>query len=133
MGDKTPERKGLLWWIEHENTNEAWTMKNPWAVGAIVLTILIVLCMLATFFWGLPRPVANVIVNVAFYGYWGVLLAFEIKAKHRVAACGYRVHNGILRLLMVAMSYLFSRALVGLWRSVAEGGVFCTRSRVISP
>lgn len=29
MGDKTPERKGLLWWIEHENTNEAWTMKNP--------------------------------------------------------------------------------------------------------
>ena len=121
MGDKTPERKGLLWWIEHENTNEAWTMKNPWAVGAIVLTILIVLCMLATFFWGLPRPVANVIVNVAFCGYWGVLLAFEIKA------------NGILRLLMVAMSYLFSRALVGLWRSVAEGGVFCTRSRVISP
>ena len=88
MGDKTPERKGLLWWIEHENTNEAWTMKNPWAVGAIVLTILIVLCMLATFFWGLPRPVANVIVNVAFYGYWGVLLAFEIKAKHRVAAAG---------------------------------------------
>ena len=78
MGDKTPERKGLLWWIEHENTNEAWTMKNPWAVGAIVLT----------FFWGLPRPVANVIVNVAFYGYWGVLLAFEIKAKHRVAAAG---------------------------------------------
>lgn len=72
MGDKTPERKGLLWWIEHENTNEAWTMKNPWAVGAIVLTILIVLCMLATFFWGLPRPVANVIVNVAFCGYWGV-------------------------------------------------------------
>ena len=65
MGDKTPERKGLLWWIEHENTNEAWTMKNPWAVGAIVLTILIVLYMLATFFWGLPRPVANVIVNVA--------------------------------------------------------------------
>ena len=126
MGDKTPERKGLLWWIEHENTNEAWTMKNPWAVGAIVLTILIVLCMLATFFWGLPRPVANVIVNVAFYGYWGVLLAFEIKAKHRV-------HDGILRLLMVAMSYLFSRALVGLWRSVAEEVVFCTRSRVISP
>ena len=77
MGDKTPERKGLLWWIEHENTNEAWTMKNPWAVGAIVLTILIVLCMLA-----------NVIVNVAFCGYWGVLLAFEIKAKHRVAAAG---------------------------------------------
>lgn len=34
MGDKTPERKGLLWWIEHENTNEAWSMKNPWAVGA---------------------------------------------------------------------------------------------------
>lgn len=31
---------------------------------------------------------ANVIVNVAFYGYWGVLLAFEIKAKHRVAAAG---------------------------------------------
>ena len=88
MGDKTPERKGLLWWIEHENTNEAWTMRNLWAVGAIVLTILIVLCMLATFFWGLPRSVANVIVNVAFYGYWGVLLAFEIKAKHRVAAAG---------------------------------------------
>ena len=88
VGDKTPGRKGLLWWIEHENTNEAWTMRNPWAVGAIVLTILIVLCMLATFFWGLPRPVANVIVNVAFYGYWGVLLAFEIKAKHRVAAAG---------------------------------------------
>ena len=92
MGDKTPERKGLLWWIEHENTNEAWTMKNPWAVGAIVLTI---------------------------------------QAPRRCR--GYRVHNGILRLLMVAMSYLFSRALVGLWRSVAEGGVFCTRSRVISP
>ncbi len=86
MGDKTPERKGLLWWIEHEKTNEAWTMKNPWVVGAIVLTILIVLCMVATFFWGLPRPAANVIVNVAFYGYGGVLLAFEIKAKRRVAA-----------------------------------------------
>lgn len=86
MGDQTSECKGLLWWIEHENTNEAWTMKNPWAVGAIALTILIALCTLATFFWGLLRSVATVIVNVAFYGYSGVLLAFEIKAKRRVAA-----------------------------------------------
>ena len=52
MGDKTPERKGLLWWIEHENTNEAWTMRNPWAVGAIVLTILIVLCIVGDRFLG---------------------------------------------------------------------------------
>ena len=88
VGDKTPGRKGLLWWIEHEITIEALTMRTPCAVGAIVLTILIVLRMLATVVWGLPRPVANVIVNVAFYGYWGVLLAFEIKAKHRVAAAG---------------------------------------------
>ncbi len=88
MGDKTSERKDLLWWIEHENTNEFWSMRNPWAIGAIVLTILIVLCMLATFFWGLPRPAPNVIVNVAFFGYNGVLLAFEIKAKRRVAAMG---------------------------------------------
>ena len=91
MGDKTPERKSLLWWIEHESTNEAWTMKNPWAVGAIALTILIVLCMLATFFLGMPRVVADVIARGIVFGYLLVLFIFQVRAKRRVAAIGTAV------------------------------------------
>ena len=54
MGDKISERKGLLRWIEHESTNEFWSLKNPWVVGSLALLVAIVLCVLATFFWGVP-------------------------------------------------------------------------------
>lgn len=88
MGDKTSERKGLLWWIEHESTNEFWSLKNPWVVGPLVLLVAIVLCALATFFWGMPRVVADVITKVAVFGYLLVLFIYQVRAKRRVAAIG---------------------------------------------
>lgn len=88
MGDKISERKGLLWWIEHESTNEFWSLKNPWVVGSLALLVAIVLCVLATFFWGMPRVVADVITKVAVFGYLLVLFIYQVRAKRRVAAIG---------------------------------------------
>ena len=91
MGDKISERKGLLWWIEHESTNEFWSLKNPWVVGPLVLLVAIVLCVLATLFWGMPRIVADAITKVAVFGYLLVLFIYQVRAKRRVAAIGTAV------------------------------------------
>lgn len=82
------ERRGLLWWIEHENTNEFWSARNPWLVIAVAATAIIVLCMVAMHFWGLPREVADVTVNIVFYGYLAALFFCEVKTGRRVAALG---------------------------------------------
>lgn len=33
MIDDKRERRTALWWIEHESTNEFWSLRNPWVVG----------------------------------------------------------------------------------------------------
>ena len=45
MSEGKSERRGLLWWIEHENTNAFWSARNPWIVIALAGTAIIVLCM----------------------------------------------------------------------------------------
>lgn len=89
-GDKS-ERRTALWWIEHENANEFWSLRNPWVVGPLVLLVAIVLCVLATFFWGMPRIVADAITKVAVFGYLLVLFIYQVRAKRRVAAIGTAV------------------------------------------
>ena len=103
MGEKESERKDLLWWLERENTNTFWSAKNPWIVIAMVATVLIVLCMAATFLWEMPRMVANAIVNVIFYGYLAILFVYEVRAKRYVAALG------------VAAAAAFKALIWGLW------------------
>lgn len=44
------ERKGLLWWVERENTNEAWSVRNPWLVTGATVTAVIVLCIVVSMF-----------------------------------------------------------------------------------
>lgn len=99
MNERKSERRGLLWWIERENTNEFWNARNPWIVVAVVATVVIALCMIAMYFWGLPRAVGNATVNVVFYGYMAVLFACEVKAGRRVAALGVAV-IAVLNLLL---------------------------------
>ena len=41
IGDKR-ERRTALWWIEHESTNEFWSLRNPWVVGLLALLVVIV-------------------------------------------------------------------------------------------
>lgn len=88
MSERKPERRGLLWWIERENTNEFWSARNPWVIVAAAATAIIVLCMIAMYFWGLPRALGNATVNVVFCGYMAVLFVCEVKAGRRVAALG---------------------------------------------
>lgn len=88
MIDDKRERRTALWWIEHESTNEFWSLKNPWVVCPLVLLVIIVLCVLATFIWGVPRIVADVITKVAVFGYLLVLFIFQVRAKRRTAAIG---------------------------------------------
>lgn len=52
----------------------------------LALLVAIVLCVLATFFWGVPRIVADVITKVAVFGYLLVLFIFQVRAKRRTAA-----------------------------------------------
>lgn len=52
MSEGKSERRGLLWWIEHENTNAFWSARNPWIVTALAGTAIIVLCMVGMHFWG---------------------------------------------------------------------------------
>lgn len=91
MSDRTSERKGLLWWIEYESTNEFWSLKNPWVVCPLVLLVVVVLCALATFFWGMPRVVADVITKGTVFGYLLMLFIYEVRAKRRPAAIGTAV------------------------------------------
>ena len=90
IGDKR-ERRTALWWIEHESTNEFWSLRNPWVVGLLALLVVIVLCALATFFWGMPRVVADVITKGIVFGYLLIL-----RAKRRTAAIGTAVIAFIL-------------------------------------
>lgn len=73
MSEGKSERRGLLWWIEHENTNAFWSARNPWIVIALAGTAIIVLCMVGMHFWGVPHGVADVTVNIVFYGYLAAL------------------------------------------------------------
>lgn len=52
----------------------------------LALLVAIVLCVLATFFWGVPCIVADVITKVAVFGYLLVLFIFQVRAKRRTAA-----------------------------------------------
>ena len=52
----------------------------------LALLVAIVLCVLATFFWGVTRIVADVITKVAVFGYLLVLFIFQVRAKRRTAA-----------------------------------------------
>ena len=86
MGDKTSERKGLLWWIEHESTNEFWSLKNPWVVGRLPSLSPLCSACWRRFSGGVPRIVADVITKVAVFGYLLVLFIFQVRAKRRTAA-----------------------------------------------
>lgn len=90
IGDKR-ERRTALWWIEHESTNEFWSLRNPWVVGLLALLVVIVLCALATFFWGMPRVVADVITKGIVFGYLLILFIYQLRAKRRTAAIGTAV------------------------------------------
>ena len=57
----------------------------------LALLVAIVLCVLATFFWGVPRIVADAITKVAVFGYLLVLFIYQVRAKRRVAAIGTAV------------------------------------------
>ena len=91
MIDDKRERRTALWWIEHESTNEFWSLRNPWVVGPLVLLVVIVLCALATFFWGMPRVVADVITKGIVFGYLLILFIYQLRAKRRTAAIGTAV------------------------------------------
>ena len=91
MSEGKSERRGLLWWIEHENTNAFWSVRNPWIVIALAGTAIIALCMIAMYFWGLPHGVAEATVNIVFYGYLAALFFCEVKTGRRVAALGVAV------------------------------------------
>lgn len=91
MIDDKRERRTALWWIEHEGTNGFWSLRNPWVVGPLVLLVVIVLCTLATFFWGMPRVVADVITKGIVFGYLLVLFIYQLRAKRRTAAIGTAV------------------------------------------
>ena len=91
MSEGKSERRGLLWWIEHENTNAFWSARNPWIVIALAGTAIIVLCMVGMHFWGVPHGVADVTVNIVFYGYLAALFFCEVKTGRRVAALGVAV------------------------------------------
>ena len=106
MGDKISERKGLLWWIEHESTNEFWSLKNPWVVCPLVLLVIIVLCVLATFFWGMPRVVADVITKGIVFGYLLILFIYQLRAKRRTAAIGTAVIGGMLAATCIATLFV---------------------------
>ena len=96
MIDDKRERRTALWWIEHESTNEFWSLRNPWVVGPLVLLVVIVLCALATFFWGMPRVVADVITKGIVFGYLLILFIYQLRAKRRTAASGTAVIAFIL-------------------------------------
>lgn len=96
MIDDKRERRTALWWIEHESTNESWSLRNPWVVGPLALLAVVVLCALATFFWGMPRIVADAITKVAVFGYLLVLFIFQVRAKRRTAAIGTALISLIL-------------------------------------
>ena len=61
--------------------------EKPVGRRTLALLVAIVLCVLATFFWGVPRIVADVITKVAVFGYLLVLFIFyQVRAKRRTAA-----------------------------------------------
>ena len=70
--------------------------EKPVGRRTLALLVAIVLCVLATFFWGVPRIVADVITKVAVFGYLLVLFIFQVRAKRRTAAIGTAVIAFIL-------------------------------------
>ena len=95
MIDDKRERRTALWWIEHESTNEFWSLRNPWVVGPLVLLVVIVLCALATFFWGMPRVVADVITKGIVFGYHSLHLPAKGEAPYRSHRHGgHRLYSG---------------------------------------
>lgn len=68
---------------EHQRVLEP---EKPVGRRTLALLVAIVLCVLATFFWGVPRIVADVITKVAVFGYLLVLFIFQVRAKRRTAA-----------------------------------------------
>ena len=106
MIDDKRERRTALWWIEHESTNEFWSLRNPWVVGPLVLLVVIVLCALATFFWGMPRVVADVITKGIVFGYLLILFIYQLRAKRRTAAIGTAVIGGMLAATCIATLFV---------------------------
>ena len=78
------------------SSTRAPTSSGAWVVGPLVLLVVIVLCALATFFWGMPRVVADVITKGIVFGYLLILFIYQLRAKRRTAAIGTAVIAFIL-------------------------------------
>ena len=91
MSEGKSERRGLLWWIEHENTNAFWSARNPWIVIALAGTAIIVLCMVGMHFWGRASRGGRCDGKYSLLRLSGRTLFCEVKTGRRVAALGVAV------------------------------------------